>query len=114
VHSPILFFVQYFSNQHATGHCSALDTLASQSFGAKSFKYIGTLTQRTILMQTLLCIPIGKHINRTLIAKSVPTEFNRCDRNIYLGCCWSFFTRPVLTAAGIDPEQAAMAQEYSR
>ena len=70
------------------GSLSALDTLASQAFGAKSFKHIGTLTQRAVLMQTLICIPIG--------------------------CCWAFFTKPVLTAAGIDPEQAAMAQDYSR
>jgi hypothetical protein len=56
------------------GGLSALDSLASQSYGAKDFVHVGTLTQRAILIVTLLCIPIG--------------------------FAWIWLTGPVLTAAG--------------
>lgn len=70
------------------GSLSALDSLAAQAFGAGSFLHIGTLTQRAVLLESALCVPIG--------------------------ICWCFLAEPALTAAGIEPAQAAMAQRYSR
>ena len=54
---------QVFSN--VTGYflhyClgTALDTLASQSYGAKNYKYLGVLLQRSILFHLFLVIPIS-------------------------------------------------------
>ena len=70
------------------GSLSALDSLAAQAFGAKSYCQIGSLTQCAILIESLVCIPVA--------------------------ISWGFLAGPVLTAVGIDPSQAEMAQAYSR
>lgn len=40
------------------GMCSALDTLASQAFGAKEYKLMGLYTQRAMVILTCCSIPI--------------------------------------------------------
>lgn len=41
------------------GVISALETLVSQAHGARNYPRIGILLQRSILINTVLCIPIG-------------------------------------------------------
>ena len=38
---------------------SALDTLASQAFGAENFHLVGTWAQRGCVLLTIMCLPIG-------------------------------------------------------
>ena len=41
------------------GIATAMDTLCSQAFGANNKKGIGLILQRALLIELLLCIPIG-------------------------------------------------------
>eukprot|EP01134_Creolimax_fragrantissima_P007562 CFRG7562T1 len=76
-----------------TGNCmmegvsSALEALCSQAYGAKQFALMGVLTQRVILIQTLLAIPVG--------------------------ISW-VFTEKVLLILGVDAHLACLAGAYAR
>jgi MATE family multidrug resistance protein len=66
----------------------SLDTLRSQAYGAQSYELVGILTQRGILIITLLCIPCG--------------------------LSWIFLTAPVLKLIGVPDDVAAMSQLYCK
>ena len=66
----------------------SLDTLRSQAYGAKAYEHVGVLTQRGIIIVTLLCIPAG--------------------------ISWIWLTAPVLRLIGVPDEIAEMAQLYCK
>ena len=66
----------------------SLDTFRSQAFGAGSYELVGTLTQRGLLICTLVAVPVS--------------------------ASWCWLTAPLLHLLGVDDELAAMAQQYSR
>lgn len=66
---------------------TALDTLCGQAFGAKQYHMLGIHMQRAMLVLTLVCIPVA--------------------------AIW-FYTGPILSLFGQDPEIAAEAGAYSR
>lgn len=66
----------------------SLDTLRSQAYGAQSYELVGILTQRGILIVTLLCIPCG--------------------------LSWIFLTAPALRLIGVPEEVAALSQLYCK
>ena len=71
------------------GGMSSLDTLASQAFGAKNFRLVGTWAQRGALMLAILAVPIT--------------------------CVWCFATDDVLHALGVgDDETIALAVSFTR
>ena len=71
------------------GGMSSLDTLASQAFGAKNFRLVGTWAQRGALMLSILAVPIT--------------------------CVWCFATDDVLHALGVgDDETIALAVSFTR
>ena len=70
------------------GGASALDSLASQAFGAKSYTMVGLWAMRFLMIVSLMCIPI-------------------C-------CSWWFGCAPVLRLIGIDEPTALAAQTFSR
>ena len=71
-----------------TGGMSALDTVAAQAFGAKSYALVGQWTQRCVLITTLFCLPIA--------------------------ALWTWGLGPVLTAIGIDEPTAALSVRFTR
>jgi multidrug resistance protein, MATE family len=66
----------------------SLDTLRAQAYGAQSYELVGILTQRGILIVTLLCIPCG--------------------------LSWIFLTAPVLKMIGVPDEVAQLSQLYCK
>ena len=56
------------------GGMSALDTLASQAYGAENYAMVGTWAQRGCVLLSLMCLPIG--------------------------CLWAFGTAPMLWPCG--------------
>ena len=70
------------------GGMSSLDTLASQAYGAENWTLVGLWTQRAIVIILLLCVPF-----------------------FYI---WYFHTQTFLSFIGIEPDIAAMAQDYTR
>ena len=71
-----------------TGGMSALDTVAAQAFGAKSYALVGQWTQRCVLITTIFCLPIA--------------------------ALWTWGLGPVLTAIGIDEPTAALSVRFTR
>ncbi|XP_074562808.1 protein DETOXIFICATION 16 [Curcuma longa] len=69
------------------GMSTALDTMCGQAFGAKQYHMLGIHMQRAMLVLTLVCIPVA--------------------------VIW-FYTGPILSLFGQDPEIAAEAGAYSR
>lgn len=69
------------------GMASTLDTFCGQAFGAKQHRMVGVHTQRAMVVLTIVSVP--------------------------LAAIW-FFTGPILTAVGQDPEIAAVAGSYAR
>lgn len=70
------------------GGASALDSLASQAYGAKSYAAVGLWSLRFLLIVTIMCIPI-------------------C-------CSWWFGCAPVLRLIGIDEETAVKSELFCR
>lgn len=70
------------------GGASALDSLASQAFGAKSYAAVGLWSLRFLLIVTIMCVPI-------------------C-------CSWWFGCAPVLRMIGIDDETAIKSELFCR
>lgn len=66
----------------------SLDTLRAQAYGAESYELVGILTQRGVLIVTLLCIPCG--------------------------LSWIFLTAPVLKAIGVPDNVSALSQLYCK
>jgi len=69
------------------GMASAMDTLCSQANGADNKKAIGVVLQRALIIEFLLCIPIG---------------------------ILFFFSEPILLGMGQEPEVAEYAGSYCR
>jgi MATE family multidrug resistance protein len=70
------------------GGASALDSLASQAYGAKSYTAVGLWSLRFLLIVTIMCVPI-------------------C-------CSWWFGCAPVLRLIGIDEETAIKSELFCR
>jgi Na+-driven multidrug efflux pump len=70
------------------GGSAALDSLASQAYGAKSYTAVGLWTARFLLIVTLMCVPI-------------------C-------ASWWFGCAPVLRMIGIDEETAVKSEVFCR
>lgn len=52
-------FANVTGNSVGMGMASALDTLVSQSYGAKQYTLVGLHTQRGMFVLTLLCVPVA-------------------------------------------------------
>ena len=85
---PVVVWVSVTGMAIVFGGMSSLDTLASQAYGAENWTLVGLWTQRAIVIILLLCVPF-----------------------FYI---WYFHTQTFLSFIGIEPDIAAMAQDYTR